>query len=466
MRPFSVVVNNVAVRDDSDSTAVRRRHRAEVFARLPVLVDRLGWSAERLAVWREQQLRAVLHAALDAPWHRRRLADIDVDAVTVDGLATLPVMSKAEMMEHLDEALTAPGITRAILDAHLLQAEDSPYLFDRYRVLASGGSSGVRGLYVFDWDAWADYCGGLMRPRVARRDANSADVVARVSADKSWHATAAVPATVDDPERPSPRFPVTRPLPEIIAGLNGCQPTVLMGYPSALAELAAEADAGRLTIAPRLVVAHSEPLLPEVRRTLEAAWDVRVDNSYGTSEGPCAYSCPNGRGMHLADDLAIIELVDDQGDPVPPGCTSAKVYVTNLCNRTQPFIRYELSDQLTRIAGDCGCGTVHTWIAEPVGRQDDVFVYPDGTRIHPLVFRSPLGRTAAIVEYQVLQTPTGANLLIIAEDSVSTDEIAHELTDALRAAGLAHPTVAVHVVTRLDRLPSGKVRRFITDDKH
>lgn len=445
---------------DDELVARRRRHRADVLARRPALLDRLGWSAQRLAAWRREQLQGLVHTARGAPWHRRRLRAVDVDALGVETLPTLPVMSKADMMENLDGALTDRRLTRTALEAHLLDADEDPYLFGVYHVLASGGSSGLRGLYVFDWDGWVDYCGGLMRARPAPAD-GAVDVIARVSADKGSHASAAVAATLDDPARPAPRFPVTLPLPEIVTGLNQAQPTVLMGYPSVLAELAVEAGAGRLAVAPRLVVAHSEPVLPEVRSALEAAWAVPVHNSYGTSEGASGYSCPRGRGMHLADDLAIVELVDADGEPVPVGTPSTKIYVTTLFNRSQPIIRFELSDQLTRIDGNCGCGSAHTWIEEPSGRSDDVLVYPDATRVHPLVFRSALGRAAAITEYQVVQTATGANVFVLADPSLSIDQVARELAEALRAAGLAQPAVSVHVADRLDRLPSGKVRRFV-----
>lgn len=63
----------------------------------------------------------------------------------------------------------------------------------------------------------------------------------------------------------SHRFPVTLPITEIVAGLNEVQPTELRGYPSILHALTAEAQVGRLTIAPQSVTCTSEPLLPEAR---------------------------------------------------------------------------------------------------------------------------------------------------------------------------------------------------------
>jgi phenylacetate-coenzyme A ligase PaaK-like adenylate-forming protein len=165
--------------------------------------------------------------------------------------------------------------------------------------------------------------------------------------------------------------------------------------------------------------------------------------------------------MHLADDLVIVELVDEQGEPVAPGETSAKIYLTNLFNHTQPLLRFELSDQFTKIEGECGCGSAHTWIEEPVGRRDDVFVYADGTRIHPFVFRSPLSRALGVIEYQVRQTPTGAEVAVVGDGSLRTRQLTDVLTDALRSAGLREAAITVRTAERLPCLASGKVRRFV-----
>src|SRR5215831_4946261 len=100
------------------------------------------------------------------------------------------------------------------------------------------------------------------------------------------------------PGAPIHRFPSTLPLAAIVDGLNRVQPVILRGYPTALCALAAEARAGRLRIAPRAVRSHSEPLLPEVRRTIEETWRRPVSNGYGTTEGAAATSCGQGRGMH------------------------------------------------------------------------------------------------------------------------------------------------------------------------
>ena len=188
-------------------------------------------------------------------------------------------------------------------------------------------------------------------------------------------------------------FPVTQPVGQIVAGLNAYQPLALMGYPSMLALLAVEARAGRLRIRPRRITTTSEPLLPEVRGALTETFDAPVSNMYGTSEaGPVGVGCFHGPGVHLCDDLVIVEPVDLDGRPVPPGVRSDKLYLTALANPTLPLIRFELTDQVRFLDIPCACGSAHQLVADVEGRLDDVFTYPGGLVVHPLVFGSVLRR--------------------------------------------------------------------------
>ena len=243
--------------------------------------------------------------------------------------------------------------------------------------------------------------------------------------------------------------------------MNEAQPDVLIAYPSALHVLSFEARAGRLRIAPRQIVSCAEPLLPEIRSAAEAAWDVRVGNAWGTSEGGgVAVPCEHSRA-HLSDDLVIVEPVDEEGRPVGPGERSAKIYLTNLFNRALPLIRYEITDEVTVVPEPCSCGSAHRCVADIHGRLDDVFVY-DGRRVHPHVFRSALGSHAGIVEYQVRQTAHGARIAVRCGARVDLERLGVEIAQGLVALGVPRPVIDVTAVECLKR-DSGpaKLRRFV-----
>jgi phenylacetate-coenzyme A ligase PaaK-like adenylate-forming protein len=452
----------------ADYEMLRERHRAELMANLPAHIERLDWSAEQIREERERGLRQLLQVCLDrSPWHRERLAGVDPRQIGLDALEALPVMTKEDLMGNWDRIVTDPRLSLEAVEEHLERVSGDAYLLDHFHAVASGGSSGRRGVFVYDWQAWMIGYLGFVRMGARERMLGSALaqtplVAATVAADKATHMTSAFGQTFSSPLIPVHRLPITLPLGQIVEGLNAIQPSVLNGYTSALCLLAHEARAERLRIAPRSVIATSEPLLPEMRLLLEETWNAPVGNWWGTSEGgPTGLSCGQGPGMHLCEDLMIVEPVSEEGSPVPPGVRSEKVYLTNLYNRTLPLIRYELTDQVLILEDPCPCGCAHRRIADIEGRHDDAFVYQGGLTVHPITFRSPLGRQRNIVEYQVRQRPRGAEIAVRTMGPVSVRAIEREIEAGLSALGLRDPSVTILPVTHLDRQASGKLKRFV-----
>jgi phenylacetate-CoA ligase len=197
-----------------------------------------------------------------------------------------------------------------------------------------------------------------------------------------------------------------------------------------------------------------------VRQALTEAFGAPVANMYGTSEaGPVGVGCWRGPGLHLCDDLVIVEPVDLAGRPVPPGVRSDKVYLTALANPTLPLLRFELTDQVTFLDTPCPCGSAHQLIADVEGRLDDAFTYPGGQVVDPHVFRSVLGRDRRIVDYQVRQTPAGAEVLVVGAPA-DPAALGRTLAQELAGVGVPDPAVEVRLVDRPERQAAGKARRF------
>ena len=368
------------------------------------------------------------------------------------------MLTKTELMEHFDGIVTDSRLSLGRVEQHLKTVETGSYLAGGYTAITSGGSTGQRAVFVYDWDGWAVFWLSLFRgllraknadPELAGRPA----VMANVAAAHFSHATAAMARTFTGPQITSVRFPVALPTEEIVTGLNSVQPDFLLAYPSALHVLAHEAVAGRLRITPRRILAGAEPLLPEIRAAAEEVWGVKVINCWGTSEGGGTGVGCDQSGTHLSEDQLIVEPVDLDGQPAPTGERSAKVYLTNLYNRALPLIRYEITDEVTVLPEPCPCGSAHRRIADIQGRLDDVFVYRD-RRVHPHLFRSELGRESGVVEYQVRQTPLGARIAIRCSTPVNLDALSNRIVAALARSGMERPQVTVEAISRLER-PGG-----------
>jgi phenylacetate-coenzyme A ligase PaaK-like adenylate-forming protein len=450
-----------------DYETLRQRHHEYAMALAPRLIERLEWPADRLALHRAQRLREFVREAVDrSPWHRERLADVDLDRLDEISLRDLPAMTKADLMDNFDRIVTDQRLSLPLVNDHLETGTNGGYLLDRYTAMTSGGSTGHRGVFVYDWDGWATFWMGCFRHTLRAKwsdpELSSRPLVSCwVTAAHFTHASAALSRTFASPEFVNVRFPVTLPTTEIVAGLNLTRPDCLVAYPSALHVLSLEARAGRLDIAPSQVLSCAEPLLPEIRAVSEQAWGAPVGNIWAASEGggmavPCTHS-----NSHLSEDLVIVEPVDEDGRPVAPGERSAKVYLTNLFNRALPLIRYEITDEVRILSEPCPCGSVHRRVADIQGRLDDVFFY-DGRRVHPHVFRSALGRHPGVVEYQVRQTRQGARIVVRCGAPVDIERLRREITDALGELGLRRPAVEITAAERLQRDPGpAKLRRFV-----
>ncbi len=147
---------------------------------------------------------------------------------------------------------------------------------------------------------------------------------------------------------------------------------------------------------------------------------------------------------------------------MPPGAPASKIYVTNLSNHTQPLIRFEVSDGLTLLEDPCPCGSAHRRIDALVGRSDQVFDYGGGVQVYPIILGLALDEHPGLTEYQVAQTRHGVRVRVVAEPSTGIGVFEQTAKAVLLAAGLPEPEVVIEPVDRIERLPSGKLRQFVT----
>ncbi|MGQ0465678.1 MAG: phenylacetate--CoA ligase family protein [Sporichthyaceae bacterium] len=446
----------------SRTIAAHKDHGREVLAGLTAALD---WSATQIAAHRDASLRALLRAAVaGSSWHRERLGCVDLAAPFDELLASLPTMTKADLVANFDAIVTVPGLDTAAVEANLAGQPQAGYLPGGYTVIASSGSSGMRATYAYGWTEWAIAYASCLRRTARSWSRLGTRTMAVVAAGHPTHASAALQRCFGGVGRPEGSHtqvvPASLPLHEQVALLDVMRPESLAAYPSSLHRLALEALAGRLAIRPHLVQGFGEALLPETRALAESAWGVPVGNIWGTSEA-CgqAESCDVGR-LHLSEDIAVCEPVDAAGRPIPPGGESAMVLVTNLYNHTMPLIRYELGDQIRVDPDPCPCGSAYPTVAEVAGRLEDWFDYA-GIEVHPHLFRSPLSLRREIVEYQVRQTAIGAEVCARTVGTLDAAALAADLQAALARAGLPDPWVEVRIVDDLPRGRTGKLARFV-----
>jgi phenylacetate-coenzyme A ligase PaaK-like adenylate-forming protein len=173
---------------------------------------------------------------------------------------------------------------------------------------------------------------------------------------------------------------------------------------------------------------------------------------YGATEVMwVAQGCAHHDGLMLCEDRAVIEPVDDEGNPVAAGETASRMLVTPLFSPTLPLIRYELTDRVTMATDRASCTPGFRRLAAVEGRRDDSFTYPAGTVVHPILFRSAILTERHVLEYQVRQTPSGADIHVVTSGAVDAARLVKLVEADLVHAGVPRPVVRVEQVESIAR---------------
>lgn len=202
--------------------------------------------------------------------------------------------------------------------------------------------------------------------------------------------------------------------------LNRFRPAVLLGQPSLMNRLlhgALEAGLDVRSWGTRLLLANSEVLTDHTSRKLAAAFGCPVLNEYGCTEvGSMAHRCKSGM-LHLNPEHALVELVDDEGCPVPAG-VPGRVLLTTLAERTMPLIRYAVSDVAVWADQPCDCGFQPglRGLSHVEGRGAFVWRDADGKVLSSREWLEPVQQileSAGYWECQFLQTsPTAVEIRV------------------------------------------------------
>ena len=361
-------------------------------------------------------------------------------------LQDLPVLTKALLMENFDEVVTDRAVRLRDLESFLSSEAATGLFRGRYVVLATSGSTGFRGLFLFDPDEWLDALASILRPMLwagAAPNPLKPPRVAMLTSTTSSHYSCRVSVALSSRFMPTLQLDAGEPIATMVARLNQWQPEFIGAYPSVLREIAGEQLAGRLRIQPRKIGSSGELLTDADRRRVREAWDLPVWDTYGCTEyTPIAAECAFGR-KHLLEDGAVIEIERD------------RLLLTVLDRRTQPLIRYEVSDVVRSVEGDCECGRPFRMIEGIEGRVEDVLHF--GTvQVHPNRFHSVL-ETVPASGWQVIHEPDGLHVLLTGvRDPAAIDAVHRSVREMLVSAGAAVPAIRVSEVAQLHRGSTGK----------
>jgi phenylacetate-coenzyme A ligase PaaK-like adenylate-forming protein len=435
---------------------------------------------ERIARQRMVRLRQLLRRTVErSQYFRNKYRGLDLDRVR---LRAIPPCNKAELMEHFDQAVTDPAIRRADVEKFI----DNPanlgrYLLGRYAVSHTSGSQGQPLLILQDRKSLEVLFGimiaranAIARPGVlegARRLISPARL-AIVTMRRGFYPSG---SAFEFMGKIVPRFVrvlrLSATQPDLIERLNTFRPHGIVAYASVLEALTDRADRLRLAPALRQISNTSEMLSERARNRIRQVFGVPVLDHYATGE--CLFlsdGCSTEPGAHVNVDWAILEVVDDNYEPVPAGQLGKKVLITNLANTVQPFIRYEVGDMLRMADGPCRCGSRFPRIERIEGRASEVFWTWNGRDYQVVpgaIFKNAADYLREVRKWQAVQETSDridVSLELVRGAELEREKAESVLVAKLREFGLPEKVaISVRIVPRLAAdAVTGKLRRMVS----
>ncbi|MFH2057508.1 MAG: AMP-binding protein [Pseudomonadota bacterium] len=180
--------------------------------------------------------------------------------------------------------------------------------------------------------------------------------------------------------------------------INLAHATVIVGVPSLMLKIgqyALENNADPSATKIKKLIAIGEPtkdanlqLLP-VAEQLEDMWGAKIYSTYASSEIATTFcECSARSGGHLRPELNIIEILDDNGQPLEDG-EKGEVVTTPLGVEGMPLLRFKTGDISYLMTQKCSCGRTTKRLAPIIGRKNQMLKYK-GTTVFPNAILSSL----------------------------------------------------------------------------
>lgn len=196
-------------------------------------------------------------------------------------------------------------------------------------------------------------------------------------------------------------------LPVAMELVLGQKPTAIVGVPTLLktiAERLLQAGHEPRELGVRTLVCIGEPVrdpdfrLSPLGERIHELWDARVHGTYASTELATGVTeCEQGQGGHLPPDLAIIEILDESGRPVPAG-RPGEVVVTPLGVTGMPLLRFCTGDVAVLHEAPCDCGRQSPRLGPILGRKSQVLKYR-GTTVYPQAIFTALQEMPGVQGY-------------------------------------------------------------------
>src|SRR5262245_41929553 len=115
------------------------------------MFERASWPRARMHAHQRAKLEeSVRHAVRHSSFYRDAIGELGSDF----RLDELPILTKRTLMSNFDRIVTDSRLRLVDLEEHLASERAHEPFLGEYRVVATGGTTGVRAIAVYDLGAW------------------------------------------------------------------------------------------------------------------------------------------------------------------------------------------------------------------------------------------------------------------------------------------------------------------------
>ena len=189
-------------------------------------------------------------------------------------------------------------------------------------------------------------------------------------------------------------------------------------------------------------------------------------STYASTEMQTSFTeCEAHEGGHIPADLIIVELLDDNEQPVKDG-EPGEVTITTIGVEAMPLLRFKTGDICIRTSAPCKCGRNSARLSSVLGRKGQMIKFK-GTTIYPPILFDILDNIPDVENYivEVFTNALGTDQIQIRIGSNNhSDSFVKQIKDIFRSKVRVAPDIkfeSAELISRLQMPPmSRKVVKF------
>ncbi|MBU2875234.1 hypothetical protein [Marinobacter salexigens] len=401
-----------------------------------------SWSSEEIEAYQSERLHEMVkHCRLNIPYYQQQFSEHGIhenDITATEHITRLPILQKETLKEN-SQLFSQPG-TKPFMLQHTSGSTGTPLALEvdeRTYKLAMALLVDHEETHGVPFGAKrATFAGRMLKPADDMKPPFSRfNRAENQKLFSSYHLNG-------------------KTFPHYQKELDQFQPIELIGYPSAIYDLASQYQNSdsKPGFQPKAIITNSESLLVWQRETIESVFGCTVYDYYGTAEY-VMFAGQDKAGVYQPNPLIGIAEVDVRSDTIDTG----NLLATSLSNRQMPLLRYNLGDTAT--LANANHPTVGTPTLKSInGRIDDYIETRDGRFVGRIdhIFKGVSG----VREAQVVQVFPGSATVKLVKDSSSSFNETSLISNCKQRLGDDFQ-IAIEFVSEIERGKNGKFRSVV-----